>query len=85
MRDKKINNVFFLPTVRTIGDETFVGSADLRFAIFDGVEKIGNYAFERCPKLLQILLSDTITEIGKGAFSECTAVETAKLSRTIHN
>jgi len=46
-----------------------------KISIDDGITNIGNYAFSRCEKAQEVLLSDTISTIGRNAFQYCFALE----------
>lgn len=45
------------------------------------VTHIGDYAFEKCVKLTDIVMPDTITTVGRNIFSECTNLTNVILSR----
>lgn len=47
------------------------------------VTKIGDYAFESCEDITEVVLSDDIVEIGIGAFSKCEKLETINLDSNI--
>ncbi len=50
------------------------GKTDARFAIPDGVESIGSYAFYHCTGLTSIDIPDNVKTIGYSAFSRCTGL-----------
>jgi hypothetical protein len=37
----------------------------------NGVSEIGNYAFQHCEKITNIVVPDTVTNVGTGAFAHC--------------
>ena len=37
----------------------------------NGVSEIGNYAFQHCEKITNIVVPDTVTTVGTGAFAHC--------------
>lgn len=45
-----------------------------------GLIRIGNYAFQYCTKLTNIVLSDTITDVGASAFAHCTRLSDITIS-----
>ena len=60
-----------LPVV-AIADRAFEKHQTLtNITVEEGVQKIGMYAFFRCPKLESVMLPDSVTELGASAFSEC--------------
>ncbi len=51
-----------------------IGKTDASFAIPDGVESIGFYAFYHCTGLTSIDIPDNVKTIGYSAFSRCTGL-----------
>lgn len=47
--------------------------------IADGVERIGDYAFEKCIYLYTVEFPDSVTSIGDYAFSDCSFLDKVKL------
>ncbi len=47
--------------------------------IADGVERIGDYAFEKCTDLYTVEIPDSVTSIGDYAFSDCVFLDKVKL------
>lgn len=54
-----------------------------QIAIPNGVERIGNYAFENCKKLKYIDIPESVTEIGRSAFEGCTALVSVVLPQNL--
>ena len=67
-----------LDQVRIIEANAF-DDTDLINACIPNVESIGNYAFDGCKKIKNIIFSDKITNIGEGAFRDCTSLSTLTL------
>lgn len=53
--------------------------------IEDGVTNIGNYAFNKCKNLTQVILSNSLTEIGRSAFEECTSLTSIAIPNSVTN
>ena len=45
----------------------------------DSVTKVGNYAFQDCADLLQVIISDSVTALGYCSFEDCTALEQVEI------
>ena len=80
-RDLDVLNVELPSTLKKIGDRAFDGgpkhaiSATLeKINIPEGIEVIGEDAFDSCRELQQITLPDSLIQIGKGAFSGCKSI-----------
>ena len=52
------------------------------YAVPEGVEKIGGYAFQN-QKIKSIVIPDTVLEIGEGAFYNCSLLENVRLPHNI--
>lgn len=58
--------------IRGIACEAFRFNSDIKTVfISEGVTAIGDYAFDRCPELTEIILPSSIRYIGRGAFDSC--------------
>lgn len=57
--------------VTKIGENAFKGQYFSSLSFSDGIESIGNYAFENCYNLNNINFADSITSIGEFAFKNC--------------
>ena len=57
--------------VTDVGDGAFLGDKIRRVILPEGVERIGDYAFECCYWLTEIHLPSGLTRIGKNAFLDC--------------
>lgn len=63
---------------------TFVGCSDLQNVnLPDGLEEIGNYAFQQCTSLTSITIPNTVTSIGKGVFEGCSNLREVTLSESL--
>ncbi len=51
--------------------------------INEGVERIGNYAFEECKNLKTVIMPESLTEIGQGAFHSCASLESVTVPKNI--
>lgn len=84
---KKLKNTvgdtgFVIPAnIKTIGDVAFRGcNGGLENITFsEGIEKIGDNAFDFCQKAKKITLPSTIKSIGKEAFTQCTRLVTVEM------
>ena len=72
---KDIVSIVIPSTVRTIGDNAFLGCSSIEtISISDGVTTIGNKAFMGCSSLKEITLPASVKEIGESAFENCKAL-----------
>lgn len=51
--------------------------------INEGVERIGNYAFEECKNLKTVIMPESLTEIGQGAFEDCVSLESVTVPEKV--
>ena len=51
--------------------------------IADGVERIGDYAFDFCRDLYRVEMSDSVTSIGENAFKDCYYLKEINLSDSV--
>lgn len=58
-------------TVKSIGNDAFSSTKIYAVIIEDGIEAIGNKAFENCYSLVRIALPQSIKSIGESAFCNC--------------
>lgn len=81
---KNLKTVNFAETtnLRVIGDDSFYGSAIEEITIPNGVEIIGEMAFNDSPKLRVVNLPDSLKEIKHSAFS-LTSIESITLPNSI--
>lgn len=78
-----LRNVTIPAVLTAIPDGMFANANQLLEVNFvTGIQltKIGDYAFENCNMLSQVVLPETVTEIGDGAFLGCSAVRSIKLT-----
>jgi len=71
-------------------DKTFLhtypkGKAEAFFTIPNNVTIIGDYAFEECTFLNNIIMSNSVTKIGVGAFTGCSNLKNINISNSIIN
>ena len=59
------------------------GKSQTIFSIPDGVEEIGEWAFECCNNLLQVKFSNSVTKIGYYAFFACEALESVTINNGV--
>ncbi|MBP3596374.1 MAG: leucine-rich repeat domain-containing protein [Clostridia bacterium] len=63
-----------------------VSQEDIREEIFEvpeGIIKIGDYAFDKCSKLIEIKIPEDVIEIGEFAFQGCSNLEKIKLPKGV--
>lgn len=65
--------------VKLIANEAFKGVPFTSVLMEEGIESIGNNAFQNCSRMVSITLPESITEIGKEAFLACTKLESVVL------
>ncbi len=73
------------PTVK-IGDYAFdnkMGHLIEAVSIPNSVTNIGNYTFQNCKKLTNIIIPNSVTSIGEGAFVHCISLISATLPNSI--
>ena len=51
--------------------------------VCDGVERLGNYAFSKCPNLTSITLPDGLKAIGAGSLYNCTSLREVDIPFTV--
>lgn len=73
-----------LPTKAcTLGPGAFSYCNSLCRVDLGGVTEIANGAFEKCPKLTSIVISDRVTSIGESAFRACDSLTDVKVGRRV--
>lgn len=78
----ELEKITFDPGVKTVSG--FAGCDYLvSVEIPEGVEKIGDNAFENCCSLSSITLPDSLNEIGVSAFNMCQALENIELPQNL--
>ncbi len=69
---RDITHVIVDPSVKEIGEEAFAGCSQLRnVELCEGLERIGDWAFESCTSLTSIRIPSTVKVIGDHAFLDC--------------
>ena len=71
--------------VKGIGDHAFSSSAVQRVTIPAGVESIGNYAFDHCASLTNMVVPQSVRSIGSYAFWYCTSLVGANLPQGLES
>ena len=69
-----INEITLPSTLKKIGSNCFARAAIASIVIPEGVEYIGDKAFDECDKLTSIKLPSTITELGTYVFYKCSGL-----------
>lgn len=72
--------ISFPTTLKTIGNYAFVRANIAAVYFNEGLETIGDYAFEYSTDLVNIVFPTTLKTIGSYAFAYCWTIETAKLN-----
>lgn len=67
----KITSVTLPNTLRRISPFAFNGSSIVEIHFNEGLETIGDYAFERTKKLSELVFPSTLESIGRSAFADC--------------
>lgn len=75
----QIESIRFLGDVEEIGASAFSGCLQLSSVYFEGVQRIGDNAFEACSSLKGLTLPDTVQSIGAYAFLNCRNLEVLEL------
>lgn len=65
------NKIPLFEYLTEIPEGMFYGAEIDKITIPDNIERIGNFAFQRCGNLKTVDLGNSITAIGKGAFADC--------------
>ena len=66
----------------SVYDTAFIGNSSMTvLTVPDGVQKIGNNAFESCLSLNSVELSNGLKELGTGIFMGCTALESVNFKQ----
>ncbi|MBE6687479.1 MAG: leucine-rich repeat domain-containing protein [Ruminococcaceae bacterium] len=68
---RRLNSVSLPSTLKEIGPTCFGNSNFSNITLNDGLETIGESAFEYCKKLEKIIIPDTVETIGSNAFNRC--------------
>lgn len=66
-----------------ISEEEIVNTGLKSITLPEGLEYIGDGAFQSCQSLAEISVPDSVTEIGAGAFFGCTSLSSVKLPQNI--
>ena len=83
-----VESITIPDTVTTIGSSAFSGCTSLEkvnsntsgeFNLPEGLETIGNYAFQNLTQITEIVVPDSVTSIGSNAFYGCSALESITL------
>jgi len=81
---KDVVRVQFHPSVIKVDDKAFHKCSKLREVILnEGLQYIGQDAFEECTSLTSITLPSTLTEIGMASFYECKKLKTICLNENL--
>ena len=70
-------------TVTSLTKCSFFGCAKLQMVISDGAEEIGTIAFQDCPELRTVILSNNLNRIEDGAFAGCYKLEKLRIPSTL--
>lgn len=75
--DEAFTTKNFPNTLESIGEAAFKNCTSLKgnYKIPDGITKIERYTFESCESIVEIELSNNITEINDGAFINCSNMD----------
>lgn len=60
---------------KKIAPYAFSGSVNLKTVVFNSVETIGEYAFEKCQGITSLTIGDKVKTIGVGAFTDCQSLQ----------
>lgn len=69
-----LKSISWPKNLTTIGDNAFQDSSVENIAIPEGVQIIGNSAFNSCDSLASVVLPETLTSIGDNSFRGCTSL-----------
>ena len=78
-----IYEIDFPSTLKSIGDEAFVGNQVNELNLPAGLESIGNYAFELSWNLESVTLPDGLKSIGYGAFGAAVVLKKAIIPESV--
>ena len=70
-------------SVRIVDDYAFYNTNIESIVINEGLEKIGQYAFEKCYNLKTINLPESLKEIGLDAFSDCKSLTSIYIPKNV--
>lgn len=56
-----------------------------RVIVSEGVTRLGNYAFYKCPNLTSVILPDGLEAIGAGSLNSCTSLSEIKIPFTVNS
>lgn len=65
--------------VTAIVENAFKGSGLTKIEMDEGVEKIGNSAFDGCSKLEKVIIPESVKELGKALFKDCAKLTTVEI------
>lgn len=71
--------IYFPYTLTSIEDFGFSGCCAERIELPTGVESIGFMAFEGCPNLKEMVISNSVKSIGEAVFVDCDSLETVMI------
>ena len=74
----------FYPEQDNNSDEEIVNTGLKSITLPEGLEYIGDGAFQSCQSLTEISIPDKVSVIGNGAFFNCTSLSSVKLSENIY-
>ncbi len=81
IKDYGIKKLVIPNTVKSIGNGAFKSNQIEEVSLADGLESIGDYAFQYCDKLKSVEIPNSVTYTGKYAFYDCRSLETVTLSQ----
>ena len=78
-----IEVIEFADSIKTIGNDAFYGTQIKELNLPSELISIGQWAFDNCQELKNVIAKDKLQEIKSGAFSNCSSLDTFDVPKSV--